>query len=216
MAPRPVPTMIAIGVASPSAHGQAMISTATALTRACASRGAGPQTLHAMKVRMADEDDRRHEVGGHLSASRWMGARLRWASPTMRTIWARSVSLPTRSARINKLPVLLMVAARDAWIRVLSRPGSVRRSPSTRRRRSCPPRPRRRRRLSHPAARGRRSPTFTSSSGTSVPRHHAPREPFSARSQGAGEWRVPVWLRARSSRTWPSRTRTVMTAAASK
>ena len=45
-APRPVPTMIAIGVASPSAHGQAMISTATALTSACASRGSGPQSDH--------------------------------------------------------------------------------------------------------------------------------------------------------------------------
>ena len=33
-APRPVPTMIDIGVASPSAHGQAMIKTATALTSA--------------------------------------------------------------------------------------------------------------------------------------------------------------------------------------
>ena len=34
VAPRPVPTMIDIGVASPSAHGQAMIRTATALTSA--------------------------------------------------------------------------------------------------------------------------------------------------------------------------------------
>ena len=34
LAPRPTPTMIDIGVASPSAHGQAMISTATAATRA--------------------------------------------------------------------------------------------------------------------------------------------------------------------------------------
>ena len=33
-APRPVPTMIAIGVARPSAHGHAMIRTATALTSA--------------------------------------------------------------------------------------------------------------------------------------------------------------------------------------
>ena len=31
-APRPTPTMIDIGVASPSAHGQAMISTLTAAT----------------------------------------------------------------------------------------------------------------------------------------------------------------------------------------
>ena len=34
LAPRPVPTMIDMGVASPKAQGQAMISTATALTRA--------------------------------------------------------------------------------------------------------------------------------------------------------------------------------------
>ena len=33
-APRPVPTMIAVGVARPSAHGQAMISTATAAVNA--------------------------------------------------------------------------------------------------------------------------------------------------------------------------------------
>ena len=33
-APRPVATMMDIGVASPSAQGHAMISTATALTRA--------------------------------------------------------------------------------------------------------------------------------------------------------------------------------------
>ena len=33
-APRPVPTIIDMGVASPSAQGQAMISTATALTSA--------------------------------------------------------------------------------------------------------------------------------------------------------------------------------------
>jgi hypothetical protein len=34
IAPRPVPTMIDIGVAKPSAQGQAMINTATALTKA--------------------------------------------------------------------------------------------------------------------------------------------------------------------------------------
>ncbi len=33
-APRPMPTMIDIGVARPSAHGQAMISTVTATTSA--------------------------------------------------------------------------------------------------------------------------------------------------------------------------------------
>src|SRR5205807_729136 len=39
VAPRPIPTMIDMGVANPSAQGQAMINTATALTQAWASRG---------------------------------------------------------------------------------------------------------------------------------------------------------------------------------
>jgi hypothetical protein len=49
----PVATMIDIGVASPSAQGQAMISTATALTRACARRGSGPRAPRAAKVSAA-------------------------------------------------------------------------------------------------------------------------------------------------------------------
>ena len=52
-APLPVPTMIAMGVASPRAHGQATISTATAFTRACAKRGSGPAESHTTKVTMA-------------------------------------------------------------------------------------------------------------------------------------------------------------------
>ena len=39
-----------------------------------------------------------------MSASRWIGARVRWASPTIRTIWASIVSAPTRSARITRPP----------------------------------------------------------------------------------------------------------------
>ena len=38
-APRPIPTMMDIGVARPRAHGHAMIKTATALSRACEKRG---------------------------------------------------------------------------------------------------------------------------------------------------------------------------------
>ena len=52
-APLPVPTMIAIGVARPRAQGQAMMSTATALTSAWASRGSGPAALQTMKVSTA-------------------------------------------------------------------------------------------------------------------------------------------------------------------
>ena len=43
MAPRPVATMMDMGVARPSAQGQAMISTATALTSPKTQRGSGPK-----------------------------------------------------------------------------------------------------------------------------------------------------------------------------
>ena len=42
-----------------------------------------------------------------LSASRWIGARLRWAWATIWTICASRVSAPTLSARITNEPVLL-------------------------------------------------------------------------------------------------------------
>jgi len=53
IAPFPVPTMMDMGVASPSAQGQAMISTATALITAWAMAGSGPHRLQTMKVMMA-------------------------------------------------------------------------------------------------------------------------------------------------------------------
>ena len=52
-APRPTPTMIDIGVARPSAHGHAMMSTATAATRAYENAGLGPQASHAPNVSTA-------------------------------------------------------------------------------------------------------------------------------------------------------------------
>ena len=51
-APLPVPTMIDVGVASPSAHGQAIRSTATVFRSARTNAGSGPQTNHATKVTM--------------------------------------------------------------------------------------------------------------------------------------------------------------------
>jgi hypothetical protein len=49
----PVATVIERGVARPSAHGHAMITTATALTRAWARRGCGPTIAHAANVSAA-------------------------------------------------------------------------------------------------------------------------------------------------------------------
>ena len=45
--------MTDIGVASPSAHGQAMMSTETADTNAYDNAGLGPQTDHATKASAA-------------------------------------------------------------------------------------------------------------------------------------------------------------------
>ncbi len=52
-APRPTPTMIDIGVARPSAQGQAMISTLTAATSPKAKRGSGPNVAQAAKAMSA-------------------------------------------------------------------------------------------------------------------------------------------------------------------
>ena len=93
-AARPAPTMIDIGVASPSAHGQAMISTATAFTSAWARRGSGPNDAHTKKVATATSMTTGTNHADTLSARRWIGARDRCASLTIRTICASSVSRP--------------------------------------------------------------------------------------------------------------------------
>ena len=137
LAPRPVPTMIAIGVARPSAHGHAMIRTATALTSACARRGSGPHSAHATKASTATATTAGTNHAATRSASFWIGARLRCASPTIATICASSVSAPTRSARITKRAGAVDRAAVTRRRRRPSPPASVRPSPSTRQSRSC-------------------------------------------------------------------------------
>ena len=57
--------MIDIGVASPSAQGQAMISTATAASRAWANRGSGTAAARPGEERgQGDRQDHRHEISG--------------------------------------------------------------------------------------------------------------------------------------------------------
>src|SRR2546426_322978 len=76
-APRPVPTMIDMGVARPRAHGQAMMRTATALTTAYAKRGSGPKKPHPSDVTTAMSTTAGTNQDETTSARRWMGARLR-------------------------------------------------------------------------------------------------------------------------------------------
>ena len=93
-APRPVPTISAVGVASPSAHGQAMISTATAAVKA--NVAVSPVPSQKPSVAAASAITIGTNTPETRSASRWTGALPVWASSTSRAIWASAVSAPTR------------------------------------------------------------------------------------------------------------------------
>ncbi len=110
-AARPVPTMMAVGVANPRAQGQAMISTATAVCSAMVSRwSAGARKYQATKVTRASTRTTGTKIPATRSANFWIGALLPWACCTRRTICCSTVSLPTLVARMRKEPVLFSVA----------------------------------------------------------------------------------------------------------
>ena len=70
----------------------------------------GPERAQTMNVSDADSEHQRarsRRLPGR--PIRWIGARLRCASPTMRTIRASRVSAADRSARMTRLPVPLTV-----------------------------------------------------------------------------------------------------------
>ncbi|OQB02698.1 MAG: hypothetical protein BWY25_00411 [Chloroflexi bacterium ADurb.Bin222] len=116
-APRPVPTITAVGVARPMAQGQAMTSTATmlmsarvkALVSAFAGSG-GPKKSQPRNVSAAMAMTRGTNTAEIWSASRWMGALLPWASSTRWTICASAVSRPTFVASNLSRPSLFSVA----------------------------------------------------------------------------------------------------------
>ena len=108
-APRPVPTMIAVGVASPSAQGHAITSTATACTSACV---ASPVHHHvAPNVTTAIATTTGTKMPDTRSAMRWIGAFDPCASATSRTMPASSVPLPTPVASHVTRPSWLSVPA---------------------------------------------------------------------------------------------------------
>ncbi len=108
-AARPVPTMIEVGVARPIAQGQAMISTATAFTRANESAGEGPKVYQAAKVSTAARITAGTNHPVTLSTRAWIGSFEPWAVSTNLMICASSVSLPTLVALKVMDPVLLIV-----------------------------------------------------------------------------------------------------------
>ena len=109
-APRPVPTMIAVGVASPIAHGHAMITTPMNAVSARVSRGSGPSAYQATNVSAARTRTAGTNTSLMRSARCWIGALDPWARWTSSTIRARAVSRPTRVARMTNEPVVLSVA----------------------------------------------------------------------------------------------------------
>jgi hypothetical protein len=109
IAPRPVPTMIAVGVARPSASGQAMMT--TVIARVMAKIRLAPATQY--QPTKVTRPKRTAAATSHCearSARRCAGALEFCASCTSLTICASAVSAPTLVARKRKVPVLLMVA----------------------------------------------------------------------------------------------------------
>ena len=100
--------MSAVGVARPSAHGQAMISTETAAVKAAVA----PPPAPSQKPRVATA--RPITTGTNTpetrSARRCTSALPFCASSTRRAIWASWVSEPTRVARTTSRPPTLTVA----------------------------------------------------------------------------------------------------------
>ena len=107
-APRPTAASRAIGVARPSAHGQATTRTATAARPAAVPPTPAPsQNPRVTAARVITHGTKMAAI---RSASRCVEALVLCASPTSRVIWASRVSAPTRLARTTRRPLMFSVA----------------------------------------------------------------------------------------------------------
>ena len=113
-APLPIPTMRAVGVASPSAQGHAMISTVTSASSPRVKPSSGAKSIHAAKVSTARTMMAGTKTPAIRSTVRCTGALLPCASRTMRMIRASTVSCPTLSARKRNAPLPFIVPANTA------------------------------------------------------------------------------------------------------
>ncbi len=107
-APRPVPTMTAVGVARPRAQGQLITSTETA--RVSAAEKPAPRKSQTKRVTRANAITTGTKTPAILSAMRSIGALELVASSTSRMIEASVVSSPTARASMANQPLLLTVA----------------------------------------------------------------------------------------------------------
>ena len=106
----PIPVVSDMGVAIPSAQGQAMMSVVTMTIVAYAKAGLGPRTYQTTKPAIASMTTIGVKKRLTWSTIRWMGTFVACASWTRRTIDASAVSSPTRVARNVNAPWQFIVA----------------------------------------------------------------------------------------------------------
>jgi len=85
-APLPIPTISAVGVARPKAHGQAIINTVTRVTKACVTFGSGPTKNHNNELIIEMLITTGTKIDAILSAILWAGALLPCAFLTISII----------------------------------------------------------------------------------------------------------------------------------
>ena len=117
-APMPVATATAVGVASPSASGQA-ITTALIAKVSVRMKSSSENAVQAPKVRRPTEIATTTSTAAARSASRWPGAFELWARSTRSMIWPSAVSAPILVASNTRRPRLVDRAADDLVARPL-------------------------------------------------------------------------------------------------
>ncbi len=212
-APRPVPTISAVGVASPIAQGQAMIRTATAAANA--ADAPAPASSQPPRVPIAITITIGTKIAETRSASRCTRAFPVCACCTSRAIWASAVSAPTRVARTVRSPEVLIVAPATSapgptstgsgspvsidWS-IAEKPSVTTPSVAT----------------FSPGRTRNRSPTASCSAGTSTSTSSRSTSASFAPSSSSARIATPEERLARVSKNRPSRIRAVITAATSK
>ena len=198
-APRPVPTRIAVGVARPSAQGQAMMRTDANATVAKSARGSGPTTYQTTQVATAIARTTGTKTPEMRSASFWIGGLEACACSTSRAICASAVRLPTAVASMSIAPSTLrvppMTRSPGPFSTGSDSPVTIDSSTDARPARTLPSTG-----IASPGLTRSRSPTATSARGTS--RSTPSRTRRAIRGARSSSWRTAadVLLRARVSR----------------
>ena len=212
-APRPVPTIIAVGVARPSEQGQATTSTETNIFKT--NSISLPHSAQIIAETTAMTITTGTKTPATLSASFAIGAFLPWASSTMRIICASAVSPPTFVAvnTIRPSPFMLPPVTPLPTSSVTGRlsPVSILRSALDAPEVTVP-------------SQGKRSPgrTVITSPSRSSDTGTSPVSPWRVTSAVSGASSVrariasEVWRLLRASRYLPSMTSVITTAALSK